>query len=270
MTIATALNKGLHWLIRRRAASAKSEHQQMVEAAMEISKQEMYESPQQPTANGRLLRARLIMEEAMEAIEELGIDVLVDVVNSVDAPAGTHMKSALNGHLPKTFRTSDGYDLQFDPDADIEEAWSDGDMDFAADVDHWPVGADGRLEGEITEWDNWQVKFMFLPTAYFNLEGVADGCLDLNVVSTGTLSCCGISDLALQAEVNENNLRKFPEGFKLDAGGKYTKPPGHKPPRIKEILAAQCLVGAKEMTSDGNSDATKDGPDAGDCIQPGT
>jgi predicted HAD superfamily Cof-like phosphohydrolase len=250
MTKEIAINKNCHWLIRRRAAGVKSEHQQRVEAAMEISKQELHNSPQQPSVNTRLLRARLIFEECMEAIEELGIDVLANVVNSVDAPAGTEMQSRLNWHTPKTFLTDDGYTLKADweladADADTtaEYVWKSGLGAAFKDDNGWPVDAEGeRLPGKITEWDNGQTPVMFMPTDYFNLSGVADGCADIKVVTTGLLSACGIADVVLQEEVDGNNLKKFPEGFKLDAGGKYTKPPGHKPPRIREILEAQGLL----------------------------
>ena len=42
-----------------------------------------------------------------------------------------------------------------------------------------------------------------------DLEGIADGCADVIVVTTGTLSACGIADDSLQTEVDNNNLKKF-------------------------------------------------------------
>jgi len=42
-----------------------------------------------------------------------------------------------------------------------------------------------------------------------DLVEVADGCADIKVVTTGTLSACGIDDVELQEAVDENNLAKF-------------------------------------------------------------
>ncbi len=72
-----------------------------------------------------------------------------------------------------------------------------------------------------------------------NLEEIADGCWDLRVVTTGTLSACGIDDTEGQEEVDNNNLAKFgPGGYRRD-DGKWIKPKNHPKPRIKEILDEQ-------------------------------
>ncbi len=42
-----------------------------------------------------------------------------------------------------------------------------------------------------------------------NLVEIIDGCCDLRVVTTGTLSACGIKDIRPQELVDENNLEKF-------------------------------------------------------------
>jgi len=72
-----------------------------------------------------------------------------------------------------------------------------------------------------------------------NLVEIIDGCCDLKVVTTGTLSACGVPDEIFQKEVDDNNLAKFAPGFRIDGYGKLLKPPGHKPPRIAELLAEQ-------------------------------
>lgn len=72
-----------------------------------------------------------------------------------------------------------------------------------------------------------------------DLVEVADGCADIAVVTTGTLSACGIQDTLLQEEVDNNNLAKFAPGHYIDEGGKLIKPPNHTPPDIAAILLAQ-------------------------------
>ena len=72
-----------------------------------------------------------------------------------------------------------------------------------------------------------------------NLIEIADGCADITVVTTGTLVTCGIKDLSLQAEVDNNNLAKFgPGGYRRD-DGKWIKPPGHQPPDIERVFRSQ-------------------------------
>jgi predicted HAD superfamily Cof-like phosphohydrolase len=63
-----------------------------------------------------------------------------------------------------------------------------------------------------------------------------DGCADLRVVTTGTLSALGVADLAVQEEVDKNNLAKFGPGGYRREDGKWMKPPGHQPPDILGVL----------------------------------
>lgn len=141
----------------------KSEHQQKVEQLMLHADQELPKFPCEPTAKVKILRARLILEEALETIEALGV---------------TH-------------------NIQ-DPQFDIS-------------------GHD------------------------FNLVEVIDGCCDIKVVTTGTLSACGVDDMFYQHEVDMNNLLKFGPGGYKDEHGKWIKPPDHKPPNIKGLLAIEML-----------------------------
>lgn len=82
----------------------------------------------------------------------------------------------------------------------------------------------------------------FEATAPCNLAAVADGCADVAVVTTGTLSACGIADEMIQEEVDYNNLAKFGEGHTFREDGKIIKPPGHQKPNIREILVLQGAV----------------------------
>lgn len=63
-----------------------------------------------------------------------------------------------------------------------------------------------------------------------NLTEIVDGCCDLMVVTTGTLSACGLADERLQEIVDLDNLKKFKPGYTLSPEGKLIKPPGHKGP----------------------------------------
>ena len=143
----------------------RSEHQQRVEQFMRMAEQDVPFVPTTPSEETRLLRARLILEEAFETIEALGV-----VCGTEDSP------------------------LRF------------GDL---------------RVAAERT----------------FDLEGVIDGCCDLKVVTTGTLSACGIPDMPFQDEVDAANLRKFGPGGYRDEFGKWRKPPDFVPPDHGKILA---------------------------------
>lgn len=69
-----------------------------------------------------------------------------------------------------------------------------------------------------------------------DLVEIVDGCCDIKVVTTGTLSACGIPDELFQLEVDMNNLAKFGPGGYRRPDGKWMKPSDHKPPRIAEII----------------------------------
>lgn len=69
-----------------------------------------------------------------------------------------------------------------------------------------------------------------------DLDEIVDGCADIKVVTTGTLSACGVPDELVQLEVDINNLAKFGPGGYRREDGKWVKPPTHKPPRIREII----------------------------------
>lgn len=68
---------------------------------------------------------------------------------------------------------------------------------------------------------------------------VIDGCADVSVVTIGTASALGVSMSPVLKEVDENNLNKFGPGGYRREDGKWMKPPGHKPPNIKELIEEQ-------------------------------
>ena len=184
--------------------SKRSLHQKRVDDFMVKARQFLPTIPTIPNATIRELRARLILEEALEAVKALGFVTRAE-----------------------TFETQTTIELE-------------------------PL-----LEPDLVE--------------------IADGCWDISVVTTGTLSACGISDEKGQLLVDENNLAKFnhvcprcrsenalqhqpmhdgPRDIERgmtrcqDCGsnylsgyrredGKWVKSPHHKPPDIRTLLIEQ-------------------------------
>lgn len=147
----------------------KSVHQQQVELLMsKIPGQDVPTSPTMPDEKTRLLRAKLILEEALETIEALGFEV---------HPIG-------------------------EPPICIDD-------------------------------------LMFEPNGLADLVKVVDGCCDIAVVTTGTLSAFGVDDVEPQDMVNRANLRKFGPGGYLREDGKWIKPPDFVGPdgEIREWLS---------------------------------
>lgn len=197
-------------------AVTRTPHQHRVDEFMRRAGQELPDRPTLPDERTRLLRARLILEEALETVSALGFGVV-----------------------------QQGRDL-----TDKEQ--------FKESVTFVP-----RFRGEDVNVNA-------------ALAGIADGCADIIVVTTGTLSACGISDDPVQREVDLNNLAKFehrcpgcglsikPNSMSVseetgrapgerrclccgmvwrsgyrDQHGKWVKPEGHKPPEIARVLAWQ-------------------------------
>ena len=158
---------------KEKSFRVKSDHQQRVEKFMALAKQDIPKSPVMPDENIRRLRAKLILEEALETVRDLG----------------------------------------FAPMFDFESL---GGRRFLTKEDIVLVG-----------------------TGNETLSGITDGCADVIVVTTGTLSACGLADVSIQEEVDENNLAKFGPGHSYREDGKLIKPPNHKPPALNEIIERQ-------------------------------
>ena len=158
----------------------RSPHQKRVDEFMKLAGQEVPEKPFIPDEEIRILRGKLIIEEALETLEALGLGLFVkDPATETLTPV--HEK------------------IEIHP----------------------------------------------IPNATPSLEKIADGCADVIVVTTGTLSACGIDDEPLQEAVDRNNLAKFgPGGYRRD-DGKWVKPPHHQPPDIEGILKSQGWNGEK-------------------------
>jgi predicted HAD superfamily Cof-like phosphohydrolase len=71
----------------------KTPHQQRIESFMRTARQEVPAVPAIPPDEVRLLRAKLIFEEAMETITALGVDVVVDQRMGQHGPAVLHDNS---------------------------------------------------------------------------------------------------------------------------------------------------------------------------------
>lgn len=142
----------------------KTEHQQRVEEFMKLAGQEVPARITVPSEEVRRLRAKLILEEALETVEALGFH-----------------------HVGVKDTTVDDY---------LSNCQS--------------------VEPDLVE--------------------VIDGCSDLKVVTTGTLSAFGVPDLIFQCEVDNNNLAKFGPGGYRREDGKWMKPVDHKPPKIAELI----------------------------------
>ncbi len=152
-------------------------HQEKVEQFMKLAGQEVPDRPNEPSKEVRILRAKLIFEEAMETIMK-GLGVCIGV----------------SGSTEEMLRKITNMEFEFDA--------------------HQP----------------------------FNLIETVDGCCDLKVVTTGTLSACGVHDLQCQIAVDSNNLAKFGPGSYRREDGKWIKPPGHAAPNFQQILDSQSEI----------------------------
>lgn len=157
----------------------RSEHQKRVDKFMVLAGQDVPDEPIfiVPSDEIRILRAKLILEEAIETIYNgLGVMITVSSTNYPNVP----------------------------------------------EPNHWLVEPEDKFEFQIAG-------------RYDPIETI-DGCCDIKVVTTGTLSALGIPDEPFQKEVDENNLAKFGPGSYRREDGKWIKPPDHKPPEIAKIL----------------------------------
>lgn len=147
----------------------QSDHQLRVEELMRLAKQPIPNAPTIPDASVRTLRAKLILEEALEAVEALGIIVNTDYI-----------------HIRR---------------------------------------------------DN--LVFRVNPNAQLDLSEIIKECCDIAVVTTGTLSACGVKDRVPNKLVDENNLQKFGPGHSYRPDGKLIKPPNHPKPDINAEINRQ-------------------------------
>lgn len=81
--------------------------------------------------------------------------------------------------------------------------------------------------------------FDFCIARPFDMIETVDGCTDIAVVTTGTLTACGVNDVDVQLETDENNLAKFGPGHSWREDGKLIKSPDHQSPNFVPILVGQ-------------------------------
>lgn len=126
----------------------KTEHQQRVEAFMAKAQQQVPDKPTMPTPEVRILRAKLIFEEAVRELIGEGLQVFIRLWDE----------------------KNQAYHVITDPSCVL-------------------VFIARGVEPDMVK--------------------IADGAADTSVVTTGTLSACGIADRAIQEAVDESNLAKF-------------------------------------------------------------
>lgn len=85
-------------------------------------------------------------------------------------------------------------------------------------------------------WDFEDLTPQFREVSPCDLIEVIDGCCDIKVVTTGTLSAFGIPDEPFQKLIDESNLAKFAKGSYKRGDGKWMKPPGWQAPDIEGLL----------------------------------
>jgi predicted HAD superfamily Cof-like phosphohydrolase len=89
---------------------------------------------------------------------------------------------------------------------------------------------------------NAAIKFEYMEfskTAAADLVGMADGLADTMVICAGGMAICGIADLPLLREVDDNNLLKLDTGYFDAERGKFIKAKNHPKPDITKVLKAQ-------------------------------
>lgn len=91
-----------------RDARRKTEHQQRVESFMRLAGQEIPDKPTIPSEEVRLLRARLILEEALETIEALGCRVGLDFGIDDDVLADHSKYKIVRCGVPDLEQIADG------------------------------------------------------------------------------------------------------------------------------------------------------------------
>lgn len=87
----------------------------------------------------------------------------------------------------------------------------------------------------------------FIDNGQFDIAETIDGCCDLRVVTTSTLSACGVPDEEPQRLVDEANLAKFGPGGYRREDGKWIKPPDHKSPDFNAWLRELARRAAYEV-----------------------
>lgn len=151
----------------------KSHHQRRVEEFMLRAEQVVPTQIIIPNEDVRRLRAKLILEEALETVDALGF------------VARVHPRDRAHIMVPVKMENMTLSDHRHGPD----------------------------------------------------LELICDGCADIKVVTTGTLSAFGAPDEVIQEEVDAANLQKFSKGGHRREDGKWIKPADWTPPDIKGILS---------------------------------
>lgn len=160
----------------------RSTHQLLVDNFMLRGGQDVPLEPTMPSDETLCLRAKLILEEALETVQALGVTV------------------QLRSFSTKPYSLASTQAQKNDPNTLVPTIDSDTELHFYRDA---------NIKPNITE--------------------IVDGCCDIKVVTTGTLSALGVPDTLVQHIVDHNNLSKFAPGWYKRDDGKIMKPPSFKP-----------------------------------------
>ena len=206
----------------------KTRHFSDVKRFMQLAKQEMHDTPTMPSQETRLLRARLILEEALETVGALGFTpTLVGVARSdpMGQPATTVQVVSIAG-----------LQLEHDRKPDLE-----GIADGCADLSVVNIGtliacgiADAELLRQVDE--NNIRKFRHIcpkcGREYTEADVRAGTCAFQpkagKIAAPGMMTCAG----------HDGCGTAWRSGYRRE-DGKWIKPDGHEPPPIAEVLEAQ-------------------------------
>lgn len=104
------------------------------------------------------------------------------------------------------------------------------------------LGITPKIAGESPDDPGTVIRFddlIFPATHDPDLTEIADGCVDISVVTIGTMSACGLKNRPLLELVDENNLLKIATGSKDPVTGKFKKAPDHPAPDVAGEIERQ-------------------------------
>lgn len=99
------------------------------------------------------------------------------------------------------------------------------------------LGVDVAYESEGKKYLLDEGDLQFDSSGAFDMVEAVDGCVDVMIVTIGTLSCLGVGDVHVMRAVLDANDKKLEGPIRED--GKQLKPEGWQPPDIRGELRRQ-------------------------------
>lgn len=197
----------------------RTQHQQRVDEFMKLAGQASPDRPTIPDFQTRLLRARLILEEALEAIHALGFDVRTGQMAHDSAPE-VWKPNELVEQLVQS------YDVDFEPSlAEIADGCSD--LVFVTTGTFSSCGMAAQSIQEEVDKNN--------------LAKFEHRCSDCGSAESDSFA----GQKAVHGGVYNVGVRRCPScrriwqsGYRRD-DGKWVKPENHKAPDLKRIVSEQ-------------------------------